>query len=414
MTEDYDIAVVGGGLAGASLACALADSGLSIALIEAAAFDAPTDAHSQTRTTALAWGTRVMFEALDLWAPLADAAAPIKRLHVSQRAAFGRLQVAAEDYAIPALGYVVPNTVINDALRARLAELDSVDIIAPASFQALRHVDDGRVELSLSQNDQSRTVSTRLLIGADGARSDVREALGIGARIDDYHQSAIITAVEPERPHDGCAYERFDADGPVALLPRTRDSCAVVWSVPSALADELCAMGEADFTARLQDVFGQRLGSLKLAGPRGAYPLARVLCDKAATQRAVLIGNAGHALHPAAAQGFNLAIRDALGLAATLAEQQTLKGAAFDPGDADLLAGWAEGRRPDQHRVANFTDAIVRLFSNRVPGLGVARSAGLFGLSLAPGVRNDMARRSMGLALVDDAASAVADRGGRG
>lgn len=409
MTQDYDIAVVGGGLAGASLACALADSGLSIALIEAVAFDAPVDDQMQARTTALAWGTRLMFESCGLWGAMADAAAPIKRLHVSQRGTFGRVQVAAEDYGIAALGYVVPNTVMIDALRARLAELDSVDVIAPACFQALRYLDNDRVELSLTQGNDARTLTTRLLIGADGARSDVREALGIGARVDDYQQSAVVTVVEPERAHNGCAYERFDADGPVALLPRTTDSCAAVWSVPNALADELCAMDEADFSARLQAVFGQRLGTLKLAGPRGAYPLARVLCDKAATERAVLIGNAGHALHPAAAQGFNLAIRDALGLAATLAEQQTLKGAAFDPGDADMLAGWAEGRRPDQHRVANFTDGIVRLFSNRVPGLAAARSAGLFGLSLAPGIRGDMARRSMGLALVDDAG--VAGRG---
>ena len=115
--------------------------------------------------------------------------------------------------------------------------------------------------------------------------------------------------------------------------------------------------------------------------------------------RALLIGNAGHALHPAAAQGFNLAIRDALVFAAMLRERRAAD-PDFDPGDADLLAAWAEARRPDQHRVANFTDAIVRVFSNRVPGLGAARAAGLFGLSLAPGLRDDMARRSMGLALV--------------
>jgi len=403
MSTSYDIAVVGGGLAGASLACALAESGLKIALIEATAFDAPADENMQARTTALAWGTRVMFEQLGLWGEMAEAAAPIKRLHVTQRGAFGRVQVAAEDYGIPALGYVVPNTVMIDALRARMAALDTVDVIAPARFEALRYIDADQVELSLSRPEGgAMTLTTRLLIGADGARSSVRAALGIGARVDDYHQSAVISIVKPERAHNQCAYERFDADGPVALLPRSADSCAVVWTVPSATATQLCATDDADFMARLQAAFGQRLGRLELAGPRGAYPLARVLCDKAATQRAVLIGNAGHSLHPAAAQGFNLAIRDALGLAATLREHQQWKGAAFDPGERDMLEGWAEGRRPDQHRVANFTDAIVRVFSNRVPGLAAARSAGLFGLSLAPGVRHDMARRSMGLALVNE------------
>src|SRR5699024_3687749 len=138
-------------------------------------------------------------------------------------------------------------------------------------------------------------------------------------------------------------------------------------------------------------------GRLQLAGPRGAFPLKRVLADSAAGQRAVLIGNAGHALHPAAAQGFNLAIRDALVLAAMLREQGSAPD--FDPGSADLLAAWAESRRPDQHRVANFTDAIVRVFSNRIPALGGARAAGLVGLSLLPAIRHDMARRSMGLAV---------------
>jgi 2-octaprenyl-6-methoxyphenol hydroxylase len=160
----------------------------------------------------------------------------------------------------------------------------------------------------------------------------------------------------------------------------------------------MCAVGEDEFIDGLQAAFGQRLGALKLAGPRGSYPLARVLCDRAAVDRAVLIGNAGHALHPAAAQGFNLAIRDALLLAAMLRERLAAD-SAFDPGDADLLSGWAEARRPDQHRVANFTDTIVRLFSNRIPMLDHARGAGLFGLSLLPSIRDDMARRSMGLAL---------------
>jgi 2-octaprenyl-6-methoxyphenol hydroxylase len=402
----YDIAVVGGGLAGASLACALANTGLQIALIEAQAFDAPADDNMRARTTALAWGTRAMFDELGLWGEMAESAAPIKRLHVSQRGHFGRVQVAAEEYGLPALGYVVPNLVMIEALRNRLAGLDSVDVIAPARFQMLRYMDYDRIELSLTdEDDQPSTVSTRLLIGADGARSSVREALGIGAQIDDYHQSAVITIIEPERAHDGCAYERFNADGPVALLPRTADSCACVWTVPTDMARDLCATDDTDFITRLQNVFGERLGRLSLAGPRGSYPLARVLCDKAASTRAALIGNAGHSLHPAAAQGFNLAIRDALGLAATLREHQALKGHGFDPGDADMLAGWAEGRRPDQHRVANFTDAIVRVFSNRVPGLGHVRSMGLFGLSLAPGIRHDMARRSMGLALVEDASS---------
>src|SRR5699024_3886600 len=205
-----------------------------------------------------------------------------------------------------------------------------------------------------------------------------------------------------ELPLAGCAHERFTPEGPVAVLPFDRDIAAVVWTVPTEKAKWLCEVDEDTFTAELQARFSDRLGQLALAGPRGAYPLYRVLCERAWSHRAALIGNAAHALHPAAAQGFNLAIRDALALAASLREHKHLQGEAFDPGSSDPLAAWAESRRPDQHRVANFTDRIVRLFSNRIPGLGHIRGAGLFGLSLAPGIRDGMARRSMGLALLDD------------
>ena len=399
MSREYDIAVVGGGLAGASLACALADTGLSVALIEAVAFDTPADDNLRARTTALAWGTRAMFESLDLWGAMADSAAAIERLHVSQAGYFGRVTVAAHEYDLPALGYVVPNTAMIAALRDRLAAQDHVELIAPARFESLAYDDQGQPVLTL---DEGRAVRARLLIGADGQNSAVRAALGIGAQVDDYGQSAIITVVTPERAHDGCAYERFLPGGPLALLPRTPDTCAAVWAVPTDEATALCAASETAFTQALNAAFGHRLGALTLAGPRGAYPLARVLADRGVAPRAALIGNAGHALHPAAAQGFNLSIRDALGLADIIREHQSLKGEAFDPGDADMLAAWAKARQPDQHRVANFTDGIVRLFSNHLPGLGHARGAGLFGLSLAPGLRADMARRSMGLALLDD------------
>lgn len=404
MKTDYDIAVVGGGLTGVTLACALSGTGLRIALIEAVAFDAPPDANMKARNIALAWGTRVMFDALGLWSAMADDATAIERLHVSQAGHFGRVMVDASEYDLPALGYVVPNLSMIAALRRQLPNLSQVETIAPARFESLRYTDDDAVELTIDDNGSSRSLTTRLVIGADGTHSKVRQALEIGARFDDYQQSAVVTRIRTERPLAGCAYERFTPQGPIAILPFIKETAAVVWTVPSEQAQQLLALGDEAFMQTFERHFGQRLGQLASAGPRGAFPLARMLCDQAWAHRAALIGNAGHSLHPAAAQGFNLAIRDALGLAANLREQQQLQGEQFDPGQDDWLAAWAENRRPDQHRVANFTDRIVRLFSNHVPGLGHARGAGLFGLSLAPGIRRDMAHRSMGMALLDSAA----------
>lgn len=400
---DTDIAVVGGGLAGASLALAVAEVGLSVTLVEAAPFAVPDDPAARQRTTALSYGTRVLFERLGLWSSMEASAAPIERLHVSQRATFGRVEVAADEYNVPALGYVVANMAMIKALKARIEESTAISLLAPTTFETLETIDGG-VRLTLDHGDTGQTrqqemLTARLVVGADGAKSAVRGALGLGARHGDYHQRALISTVEPAKPHGGTAFERFTPDGPIALLPRSDIDCALVWTLPPDRARELEATETADFEAALADQFGGRLGALRLTGPRGSYPLARVLCDSAVAPRGVLIGNAGHALHPAAAQGFNLAVRDALSLAATLAEHKHLKGAAFDPGESDMLAAWADARRPDQRRIANFTDAIVRIFSNRLPGLGTLRGAALFGLSLAPTIRHDIARRSMGLAL---------------
>jgi len=406
----FDITVVGGGLAGASLACALADTGLSVALVEAVPFAAEPSVAMQARTTAIAWGTRVLFEQLGLWDGMAEYAAAIEHLHVSQRKHFGVVRVDAAEYKLPALGYVLPHTTMVAALRARLAQLDHVTVIAPARFVGLSHAAD-RVWLELATDEGERRIATRLLIGADGSNSSVREALGIHARVDDYEQSAVVTTLRTEYPHNATAYERFTPDGPVAVLPRTAASCAAVWTLPTAQAEWACAAPQAEFMDRLQSVFGYRLGRLQLAGPRGTFPLQRVLAETAAGERTVLIGNAGHALHPAAAQGFNLAIRDALVLAALLREHVQSPG--FDPGDADLLASWAEARRPDQHRVANFTDAIVRVFSNRIPGLAGARATGMVALALLPAVKHDMARRSMGLAVAPEFKSAPGSRNGQ-
>lgn len=386
----FDIAVVGGGPVGATLACALSDTGLSVALIEAVPFDAEPGPGMRARTTAIAWGTRTLFEQMDLWRDMASAAAPIEHLHVSQRGHFGTVRVHAAEYAVPALGYVLPNLAMMEALRVRMADLSQVEVIAPARFVGLQQ-EAGHVVLDLARDNGNRRIRTRLLVGADGARSSVREALGIRARSDDYGQSAVVTSVQPEYPHEATAHERFTPDGPIALLPRDAQSCAVVWTLPTARAERVCNLDDAAFTDALQQAFGMRLGALQSAGSRGAFALHRVLADSAVGPRAALIGNAAHALHPAAAQGFNLSVRDVLLLAAMLRER------GGDPGDADLLDTWAQARRPDQHRVANFTDRIVRIFSNRVPGLGCARSAGLVGLSLLPGIRHDMARRSMGL-----------------
>lgn len=389
---DFDVLVIGGGLVGASFACAMAGSGRRIGLVEAVPFAAPDQPSFDERTTAIAWGSRRLFEGWGLWSALAGEAAPIRHLNVSQRGRFGTTRVHHDDYGVDALGYVIPNRVLGGALFERIETLDDVELLTPVWFEGLEHEDDAIAVTVRDGDDQQRTLRARLVVGADGARSRVRDALGIGVTIDDYEQSAIVTTVAPGRPHDDTAFERFLPSGPLAVLPRTRESCAVVWALPTEEARLRLQQDVEVFLRHLQAAFGYRLGELADVGERLSYPLKRVVCSRAATRRAVLVGNAGHNLHPAAAQGFNLALRDVALLA------QTIR-ATDDPGDPDHLNTWREARLPDQRRVTDFTDRIVRLFSNRIPGLGVARGLGLVGLELVPGIKADMARRSMGLAM---------------
>lgn len=393
--EPYDVLVVGGGLAGASLAHALRGSGLRIGLVEAVAPGGADQPSYDERTTAISWGSRRLFEDLDLWPAMQREAAPIRRLHVSQQGSFGTTRVHCDDYGVPALGYVLPNRVLGQALFASLADQSQVEVICPARFETLRTRDDA-IEITTRDGQATQTLSARLLVGADGGRSAVREALGIGSRVDDYHQKAIVTQLRPGRDHEGQAFERFCPGGPLAVLPSAPDRCAVVWALASDAADRLMAADDETFLAELQAAFGWRLGRLTEPAGRQAYPLLRLLSRHPVAPRAVLVGNAAHNLHPAAAQGFNLTLRDVVLLASLLREGRA---AGREAGDAELLRHWADARAADQARVSGFTDGIVRLFSNRLPGVSQARALGLTLLDSLPAIKQGMARRSMGLSM---------------
>lgn len=405
-SRPYDVLVVGGGLAGASLAHALSGSGLSIALIEASPPGDGEQSSYDERTTAISWGSRCLFEGMGLWSGMQGKAAPIRSLHVSQQGSFGTTRVHCEEYGVEALGYVLPNRALGEVLYQPLTGRSDVSVIAPARFEGLvQHEDRVEVHLSL-ENAGEHIVHGRLLVGADGGRSGVRAAVGIASQVHDYEQKAIVTTITPGRLHDDQAFERFCAAGPLALLPRSPVSCAVVWALPTGQAERLLSASDTEFLDALQSAFGWRLGRLSEPGQRQDYPLLRLLSEKPVSGRAVLVGNSAHNLHPAAAQGFNLTLRDVVLLASLLKQRRGAHGAAFDPGDSETLRIWSEARAADQQRVSGFTDGIVKLFSNRIPGLVQARALGLTALDCLPEIKQGMARRSMGLAMDWDSLSA--------
>ncbi|MFP4262428.1 MAG: 2-octaprenyl-6-methoxyphenyl hydroxylase [Halomonas sp.] len=392
-----DIAIVGGGLVGASLACALAPlierHGLRVAVIEAAPLldlaAEPWQPSFDARASAISLGTSRHFADLGVWAAMAEQAAPIRRIHVSERGRFGATRLESRELGVEALGHVVPNAWMGRVLQRRLAELPlawhcpaSVEAIAPAA---------GGHRLTLSDGARLQAALTVL---ADGGRSGLKERLGIVSDARPYEQVALIASVETSRPHQGVAWERFTGQGPIALLPLKGQAMELVWTHAAGEEQRRLALSDNDFLAELQAAFGDRAGRFRRVGSRHAYPLSLVTARETTRPGLAVLGNAAHALHPVAGQGFNLALRGVMDLVASL-EAGLAEGRP--PGELTVLEAFDARREGDRRQVVRFSDGLVRLFGIDSELLGHARAAGLVGLNLVGPLRRGLARRAMGL-----------------
>ncbi len=391
--SEFDIAIVGGGLVGASLAVRLKRSALKVVLIEAAAPPLSLPSWDE-RCIALNDASQRILASFGVWDALRPDAEAILATHISEKGRFGSTRFDAAEAGLDALGYNVPLRAIGAALSAAMTQAANLRLIQPARVVALTEEADA---VSLGIDDGSN-LRARLVIAADGAQSSVRALLGIAAVTRDYQQHAIVSAVRLSRPHQGVAYERFTPDGPMALIPKPDDAASLVWTVPSEDVESMMVLSDDGYREAAQQVFGGRLGRFTALGARRSWPLARVVSETLTAPRCVLIGNAAQSLHPVAAQGFNLGLRDVANLAERVAT-------AADPGDGRLLDDYAASRRSDRERVAGFTDLLVRAFSNRTPGLAQARHWGLVAASLTPPIRDALLRQHLGhLGLPADAA----------
>lgn len=371
-----DIAIVGGGPVGATLALALA-GGIEAVVLESRQDDTAT---GDPRPLALSYGSRLILERLGIWEALGTVTA-IEQIHVSQRGGFGRVAMSAAEAGLPALGYVAEYARLDAVLRKALGER----VPRCATGVKVTGVRPGHdsVIVEYSKDDTVRAVAAKMVVFADGgALQDVG-----ATKVVDYHQAAVVAMVTSEMPHRQAAFERFTPDGPLALLP-CGDALALVWTMRTDAAMRICEEPVETFLLRLQQQFGGRLGAFTAVGARSLFSLVLRFEREPALPRAVRIGNAAQTLHPVAGQGFNLGLRDAWELAAEILNADP---AAL--GSAALIAAYRKRRRLDRRGGIWFTDSLVRLFSNDIAPLRIARGVGLAALGALPPIKNFVVRR---------------------
>jgi len=389
----HDVAIVGGGLVGASLAIALDRIGLNVALVEATALGDPPPVFDE-RNLSLA---DTSINALTTLGVLSGLRAPpglIRRIHVSRAGDFGRVALHAADYGRDAFGLVVTARDLGLALEARLGACTRLVRYRPARFVGFETVPACRRALRLADATGERMIDAALVVGADGTRSAVRAALGIGVQEHDYQQTLFVTRVRASRPPDGTAWERFGPTGPNALLPRGDRHYGAVLGVGADQADAVAALDEQAFLQRLQHTFGWRAGRFLACGARSAYPAVRVLAEHTIAPGAVLVGNAAQTVHPIGAQGFNLGLRDAM----TLAQMLTHAGLAAveNDGGTSLLARYVEQRREDRATTLAFCDGLARLTANPAPIAAGLRALGLLAADRVPVLQARIVSGAMG------------------
>lgn len=385
--QHFDVIIVGGGMAGATAALAIKKRSphTRIAVIEA--FNNKTNAHPSfdDRSIALAAQSVAYLKTLGLFDSERPYVEAISQVHVSDRGHFGKASIDHQDYNTEALGYVVEVNPYGAYLHQQLANTD-VSLFCPAKINELEQQPE-QVNITL---DNDERLSGKLLVVADGAQSPTRELLNIDFSSLAYEQGALIANVEVEGGHQGQAYERFTEHGPMALLPMTQNRYSLVWCMPNEELAYYKTLSGEQFISALQNAFGYRAGVFKQVGMRAQYPLVFGRVGQLTQHRAVLIGNAAHAIHPIAGQGFNLGLRDIQCLVALIEQMPN------ELGSHNFTQAYKAAREQDIQTVMTLTDALVRLFSNSSRLLAFARSCGLLAMALSSRLKSPLAKQLMG------------------
>jgi 2-octaprenyl-6-methoxyphenol hydroxylase len=409
-----EIAIVGGGMVGMTLAAATSSTGIPTTLIEAEPLPSITEATYDGRSSAIAYGSQQVLAGIGAWDYLKQDASPIRTIRASDGGWRSGLSKAAHESpffvhyshrdlpegaiaagAQPPFGWIVENRAVRRGLLQRLADAPNLTHIAAARVTDIQF-QSGSAALTLQDG---RVIDTRLVIAADGRNSAVRRFAGIGFKEFGYNQTAIVCTVAHERDHQGTAHENFLPAGPFAMLPMTDGEdgahrSSIVWTEDPRIVSWMLGLDDESFAGEIERRFGTTLGKLKPLGPRFSYPMRLLLADGYAKDGVALVGDAAHAIHPVAGQGFNLGVRDVAALAEALVDGHRL---GLDLGSLSVLENYARWRRFDNLLLTGFTDGLVRLFSNDLPPVRLARDLGFFAFNLTKPLKQMAMRHAMGV-----------------
>jgi len=393
MSRDFDVVIIGAGMVGASLACALAPAGLRIAIIEVVPLKDNSQSSYDDRGITLSPSSKRILESIGVWQDVQQQANAIKKIHVSEQGRFGFARLDAVEESCSELGHVVVARSLGQALHKQLSDYENISLICPAELKHFhRHGAGMTVEIAHSEKIES--INTGLLVGADGGNSLVRRLAGINTNEQDYKQTAIVANVTTQRANQSTAYERFTVHGPIAFLPIDKNRSVLVFTVDEGNAQRYLNMSDDQFIRAVETEFGRRLGRIEQIGQRRSYPIRFVEAIEQFQEQLILLGNAAHTIHPNAAQGFNLGLRDVAGLAECIFAGLE-KGLAI--GDISLLENYLALRSPDQQRVMRLTNRIAESFYNNFPLLVPARNLALLILDAIPDIKASFVQQAMGL-----------------
>jgi 2-octaprenyl-6-methoxyphenol hydroxylase len=389
--DTTDIVIVGGGMSGCLLALAIAKKSpkINIVLIDDHPEKVDKGSHSSfdARSIALSAGSCQLLAELGLWDALEQNAQPIDDIHISDRGNLGIVDLEKSAIHLP-FGFVVELQNVGLILQQKLALYPQVKRLYNCSIVAIKKQ---QQQLSCELHNK-QVIETKLCIAADGANSKTTQLLAIISQQNDYGCSAIIANVSCNKTHKNRAFERFTEAGPLALLPLSNNRYSLVWSVKNSELEELLALDEQGFLAKLQQAFGYRAGIFIKTGKRDSYPLKLIKTDKPITHRGVAIGNAAHCLHPVMGQGFNLGLRDLSVLASVIAELDD----SSQLGGFSMLNRYWLARKKDHHTTINMTDTIVRVFSNTDLPIIIGRTLALQMISLFSGFADPIVKQAKG------------------